>query len=176
MCVCCFAGGRFGPAFRGDNNLSLCAFPTGGGKRVGCRAHNLPRRAPARLKACQQHTKEIKLTSTHSGDNQYSQLLSYIQSLLGATHKGKPLRKAPEPGETDRARPRRVPEYADWRSSASALSSDEGARRESARTSPPPSMAASPAWPTLGPWLHRLSLPTTIPQTPPALPYPGERE
>ena len=39
---------------RGDNNLPLCAFPTGGGKRVGCRARNLLRRASGAAAVCMQ--------------------------------------------------------------------------------------------------------------------------
>lgn len=39
----------------------------------------------------------------HSGDDQYSQLLSYILSLLGAARKRKALRKPSKPGTPDRA-------------------------------------------------------------------------
>ena len=47
----------------------------------------------------------------HSGNDQYSQLLSYILSLLGAARKRKALRKPSKPGAPDRAQTLSV--YAD---------------------------------------------------------------
>ena len=112
------------------------------------------RQRPGGWKACQQHTEEIKANIDAFWLRPVKSIVILSSALLGATRKRKALRKAPKPGGPDRARLFRV--YADWRSSSSALFSDQGARRESARTSPPLSMAASPAWPTLGPWLPRL--------------------
>ena len=96
--------------FWGDNNLLVC-FPNWGWEARGMPCAQPPQDSARAAESLSATHGINKPTSTHSGYNQYSQLLSYIKSLLGATRKRKPLRKAPKPGEPDRARPPRV--YAD---------------------------------------------------------------
>ena len=133
----------------------------------GCEARGMPGAQPpqesARAAESLSATHGInKLTSTHSGDHQEPPVKG---SLYGR-------RRSPAsqigPGllvcmQIEDPRPRC--------SRATKVHAENLSNKPAAQH-----LVASPAWPTLGPWLHRLSLPTTIPQTPPALPYPGERE